>query len=188
MSYGLKRRPDTETIRDAALIYKNFSGEKKKFNPEGDRNFCIMMDEETAAQLQSKGWHIKPVKKREGEEDQEQYYYLKVAVAYQNRPPRAWLITSGGRTLIGEGMISMFDKLDSVRVDLVISAYDWTLPDSGASGRKAYLQSMFFTMYEDELEIEYADIPQMSAVGEGSPREIEPGSRQAYEYDGEIED
>lgn len=158
---------ETETLRDAALIFKNFAGEAKKFNLEGVRNFSVMLGEETALYLLEKGWNVKKLERRE--EDEQQLYHLKVAVNFANRPPRCWLISAGGRTMIGDGMVGMFDKLESVKVDLTISAYDWQL-DTGASGRKAYLQSMFFHMYEDELELEYADIPQLSAVSGGSPK------------------
>jgi hypothetical protein len=173
---------ETVTFRDAAIIFKNFAGESRKFNPEGTRNFSIMIGEQQAADLERQGWNVKPLKRRE--EDDEQYYHLKVAVNFSNRPPRCWLISSGGRTMIGEGMVGMFDQLDSIKVDLTITPYDWKL-DSGASGRKAYLQSFFFHMYEDELELEYADMPQLSAAGEG-PRELEPGSRLGYDFEGEV--
>lgn len=180
------RRRETVTFRDAPIIYKNFTGEKRQFNAEGDRNFSVMMREEDALALELNGWKVKPMKRRD--DDEEQLYHLKVSVAFANRPPRVWLVSSGGRTMLGEGLVGMLDQLDSVKVDLVIVAYDWKMESTGQSGRKAYLQSVFFHMYEDELELEYADMPQLSAAGDSAPRELEPGSRMAYDYEGETED
>lgn len=180
---ALPGRRETVTFRDAAIIFKNFAGEAKKFNAEGVRNFSIMLGEKDAAELEQQGWNVKPLKRRE--EDDEQLYHLKVAVNFANRPPQVWLISSGGRTMIGEGLIGMFDQSDFTRIDLVISAYDWQL-DTGASGRKAYLQSMYATLYEDELALEYADVPQLGAAGDNAPKELEPGARLAYDYEGVV--
>lgn len=182
---ALPGKRETVTFRDAAIIFKNFTGEAKKFNAEGVRNFSVMLGEKDAAELEAQGWNVKPLKRRE--EDDQQLYHLKVAVNFANRPPRCWLISSGGRTMLGEGLVGMMDQLEFTRVDLVISAYDWAL-DTGASGRKAYLQSMFATMYEDELEQEYANVPQLSAAGDGAIKELESGARQDYDYEGVVED
>lgn len=167
----MPRNRETVTIRDAAIIFKNFTGEAKKFNAEGIRNFSVLLGEKDALELEAKGWNVKGLRRQE--EDEEQNYHLKVAVNFAKKPPRVWLVsnvdpTTGigrNRTMLGEGMVGILDQLEATKVDLVISAYDWQL-DTGASGRKAYLQSLFFTMYEDELEQEYADVQQISAVGD----------------------
>lgn len=182
MAMGPRR--ETVTFREASLIFKNFTGEKRQYNAEGDRNFSIMLAEADAAALARQGWNVKPLKRRE--EDDQQLYHLKIAVNFGNRPPRCWLITSGGRTMIGEGLIALFDQVDFIKVDLVISPYDWEM--NGNTGRKAYLQSIFATMYEDELELEYADVPQIAAAGDGATKELESGSRMHYDYEGEVED
>lgn len=180
----MPRRRETVTFRDAPIVFKNFTGEKRQYNNEGDRNFSILLGEREALELKDQGWNVKPLKRRE--EDDQQLYHLKVSVNFTNRPPRCWLVSSGGRTMLGEGLVGTLDQLESVRVDLVISAYDWEV--NGNTGRKAYLQSLFFHMYEDELELEYANVPQMAVAGGDAPREIEPGSRLAYDYEGEIEE
>lgn len=176
---------ETVTFRDTALIFKNFAGEAKKFNKEGERNFSILLSEADALDLEKKGWNVRPLKRRE--EDDEQLYHLKVKVAYANRPPRVWLISSGARTMIGDGLIGMFDHLEFTRVDLVISAYNWQL-DTGASGKTAYLQSMFATMYEDELEQEYADVPQLSTAGDAAPVHTLEAAPDVYTIEGDFEE
>lgn len=181
---GLPARRETVTFEDAAMIFKNFAGEARKFNAEGDRNFCIMLGEQQADELRRSGWNVKQLKRRE--EDDEQYYFLKVKVNFAVKPPRCYLISSGGKTLLGESLIGMMDHLDFTLVDLVISPYDWNV--NGNEGRTAYLQSMFATMYEDELELKYASVPQITSAGDVAPKELEPGARLAYDYEGDVVD
>lgn len=181
---------ETVTFRDAAIIFKNFMGEKRKFNQEGDRNFSILLGEAQAMELQRNRWYVKPLRRRE--EDDEQLYLLKVAVSFANKPPRCWLVSNidpatglgRNKTMIGEGLVGIFDQLEATKIDLTIVAYDWEV--SGNSGRKAYLQSFFFTMYEDELEREYSEVQQIAAAGDGAARELESGSLQSYDYEGEV--
>lgn len=176
---SLVRIRKSETLRDATIIFKNFAGEAKRYNPAGTRNFSVLLGEDAAAALMVDNWNVKALPRKE--EDDQQLYHLKVAVNFANKPPRCWLITSGGRTMIGEGLIGMFDQLEFARVDLTITPYDWKL-DSGDSGRKAYLETMFATMYENELEKEYAGVPQLAAAGDGAPLAIE-GARDWIDAD-----
>lgn len=187
---------ETETFRDAAIIFKNFSGAAKKYNQEGDRNFSLMLGEADAIDMQQQGWNVKPLKRRE--EDEEQLYHLKVKVSFANKPPRVWLVSNidpetgigRSRNILAEGMISILDDLDATKIDLVISPYNWEM--GGKTGRTAYLSSLFFTMYEDELEREYADVQQIGAFGGDKlpARELEaslePGARLAYDFEGEV--
>lgn len=182
---ALPGRRETVTFRDAAIIYKNFAGEAKKYNAEGLRNFSIMIGEKQAADLEANGWNVRPMRRQE--EDVEQLFHLKVKVNFANRPPRVWLISSAGRTMLGEGLVGMMDQLEFTKIDAVVVAYDWKL-DTGATGRTAYLESMFATMYESELELEYADVPQIAVAGGDAPRELESGARKAFDYEGEIVD
>lgn len=155
------------TFRDVSIIFKNFSGEEQKYNREGDRNFSILLGEEDALEMLGKGWNVKPLRRQE--EDDQQLYHLKVSVSFKIRPPRVWMVTNRGqnRTLLGEGLVGMMDHVDLVKTDLVISAYNWEV--SGNSGKKAYLQSFFGHIYEDELELEYADVQQLSSAGDAPP-------------------
>src|SRR3954469_8246662 len=159
---ALPRLRETATFRDARLIYKNFSGKAGKFNMEGVRNFSIMMGEKEGLALKRDRWNVKPMKRQE--EDEEQFFHLKVSVNFDNRPPRIWLVTGLGqyRTMLDEDAVRAIDVLEAVKVDLEIVAYDWTLA-SGESGRKAYLSTLFFHPYESALELEYnnaTELPQ----------------------------
>lgn len=182
--------PREEIIfRHAELIFKNFAGEKRQYNNAGDRNFSLRLNHELAMEMRERhGLNVKELRRKD--EDEEQFYHLKVKVAFENRPPRCWLITNAGtqRTLLGEQLIDMFDDIEAVRVDLTIAPYDWDV--NGNTGRTAYLQSMFYHMYEDPLELEYAHVPQVPSGSHGPAAEIEAGpdtaARQPYDYKGDV--
>lgn len=142
----------TFMVEDARLIFRNFSGKEGQYNREGDRNFSVILDDETANVMLKDGWNVKYLASREeGEEDTP---YIQVAVNFNNRPPRVVMITSTARTHLNEDSVSVLDWADIRTCDLIARAYDWTV--NGKSGTKAYLQSMFITIEEDALERKYA--------------------------------
>lgn len=153
--------PPTETFRNAQIIFKNFSGEPTKFNKDGGvRTFDLVLTEDEATHLRDKGWtSVKPLKDR-FDDDNRQIYTMKVSVSYEHKPPRCWLITEGGtkRNLLNEDLVKTYDQVELEKCDLTITGYDWEV--SGESGRKAYLKSMYAWMLEDELDLEYANIPE----------------------------
>lgn len=146
-------RENLVMIEDARLAFRNFSGNEDKYNRKGDRNFCILLDESVAHQMERDGWNIKSLRGREeGDSDQP---YLQVAVSYKVRPPRIVMITSRGRTVLTEDMVEMLDWVDIKMVDVTLNPYEWTVNDKG--GIKAYLQTMYVTIHEDPLDVKYAE-------------------------------
>ena len=145
------------TIENARILFRNFSGKEGKFNAKGDRNFNVLLDEELANQLKADGWNVKYLKPREGEEDQTPQARLEVKVSYKGRPPRVVLITQTRRTNLDEETIDLLDWAEITNVDLIIRPYQWEV--NGNTGIKAYLQSIYVTIWEDELEAKYADTP-----------------------------
>jgi len=142
----------TFMVEDARLIFRNFSGKESQYNREGDRNFAVILDAETAKIMEKDGWNVKYLDAREeGEEDTP---YIQVAVNFKNRPPRVVMITSTGRTHLDNDSIEVLDWADIQTADLIARGYDWVVGDK--SGTKAYLQSLFVTIEEDELERKYA--------------------------------
>lgn len=148
----------TFMVEDARLVFRNFSGEESQFNRKGDRNFAVILDERTAKEMANDGWNVKVLKAREeGDPDTP---YIQVAVSYKYRPPKITLITSTSRTTVMEEMVGILDWADIQTCDLIARAYEWTVGDK--SGVKAYLQTMFVTVEEDQLERKYA-IPEGGA-------------------------
>lgn len=145
-------RPGSLTIEDARIIFRNFSGAEGMYNRAGDRNFAVVLDSELAERMKADEWNVKYLKPRE--EDEEPTPYVAVAVSWRNRPPTIVLISSKGRTMLDEASVDILDKVDIEKVDLIINPSRWTQP-SGKTGVKAYLQSMYITVFEDDLARKY---------------------------------
>lgn len=146
-------------VEDAHVLFKNFSGEERKFNPAGNRNFSVVVEEESVAnQLKDDGWNVKVLKARD--EDEQDLYYLNVAVSFKNIPPEVWLVTVNegkevSRVKLDEDSIGILDHTRFCNVDLSISPYPWSMQD-GKSGIKAYLRKGYFSMELDRLDAKYA--------------------------------
>jgi len=142
-------------VEDAHIIFRNFAGKEGMYNREGDRNFCILLDEVFATKLDEDGWNVKALRGREeGDPDQP---YLQVSVSFKGRPPKVVIITSRGRTDLSKDEIELLDWADIREVDLIVRPYTWEV--NGKTGIKAYLKSIFVTIEEDELDLKYADTP-----------------------------
>lgn len=142
----------TFMIEEAKIIFRNFAGKEGMYNKEGDRNFSVLLDEETAARMAEDGWNVKQTKEREDGEGGD--WYIPVSLGYKNSPPKVVLITSSARSNLGESSVEVLDYADIQTADLICNAYEWTV--NGKSGIKAYLKSLFVTINEDELERKYA--------------------------------
>lgn len=178
-----KPRRDTLLIDDATIIFRNFAGREGKYNREGDRNFCVLLeDPDVVERMLADSWNVKYLKARESDElDQP---YLQVSVSYRKIPPKIAMVTSRGKTVLEEDMVELLDLVEIDRVDVNINPYEWSV--NGTSGKKAYLKTLYLVVKEDELDLRYAHIPE---IGSGPIRmELEasvPVSRD-YDFEGEI--
>lgn len=149
--------PGRVTVEDARIIFRNFAGREGMYNPEGDRNFAVVLPPELAEALRKDGWNVKQLQARE--EGEEPTPYIQVAVSFKNRPPILKLIggTSLKSTTLDESTCEILDLVDIQKVDLVFSPYRWTVGKGAAAktGIKAYLHAIYVTMIEDELALKY---------------------------------
>lgn len=144
----MSKQIDNIRIDNARIIFRNFAGEERQFNPKGQRNFCVLIDPDHAELLKEDGWNIKVLQPRE-EGDLAQPY-LPVAVRFGSYPPKIVMVTSHGNTPLNEETISNLDTAEIANVDIIIRPYEWE------PGRiKAYVKTMFVTIEEDELEKKY---------------------------------
>ena len=83
-------------VENARILFRNFSGEEKQYNPAGNRNFCVLLDLEMGKLLENDGWNVRWLQpKDEGEQLQP---YIQVKVSYDNIPPKIVLVSKKGKT------------------------------------------------------------------------------------------
>lgn len=143
------------TIENARLIHRNFSGAESRFNPQGNRNFSVILDPELAEELIADGWNVKSRPPRDEQEDT--FYYLPVAVRFDPIKPNIYMVTSRGKTQLDEHNVNLLDSAIIRNADLKIHPRPWET--ATGSGVKAYLRTLYATIEEDELDLKYGDIP-----------------------------
>lgn len=159
---------DEITLRDVRIMWRNFAGEERQFNKEGDRNFAVSLEEPLALELRALGWNIKE-KAMEGGET---LYHLPVNAKMNGRVmPRLFIITESrnSRTQLNEETAMLLDYAEFKMISLTLRPYNWG-PIQGKYGVTAYLKTGYFTIREDPLDQEYAHIP---LEGGDTPLELE---------------
>lgn len=140
-------------VEGAQIIWRNFAGALRDFNPEGNRNFNLVLTPELAEQLAADGWAVREWVPKNVEEGDEPLLLLKVTVSFKNIPPRVVLVTEKTRTQLNENTVAVLDYADIENIDLICVAYNWSA--GGKTGISAYLKTMFVTIREDYLEKKY---------------------------------
>ena len=142
-------------IEGATIIWKNFSGERDKFNP-GKRGFSVVIDDSVMAdELKQEGWNVKERPLQEGADPSEQEWTLPVKLN-MNRYTQVWLIVGNHKTLLNEDTVAQLDVVDIVNCDISIRPYEWEM--SGRTGITAYVDSMYVTIRENKFAEKYADL------------------------------
>lgn len=175
-----RRGDGTLIMEDARIVFRNFAGAEGMYNREGDRNFCVLLEDDLAEDMKRDGWNVKRLKPRD---DAEQgTAYIQVSVGFKGRPPRMVMISSKGRVDLcqpgadgrpREEEAVLLDWADINKVDLIIRPYHWNV--NGNTGVKAYLKSIFVVINEDYLELKYADVPRVELESAAKPIQIEAG-------------
>ena len=153
------RLPNLE-IENAKLFYRNFAGRGSDYNDEGQRNFCVVIDDpEQAQQMAQDGWNVKISKHTDP--DEKPTYYIPVAVDFRNTdrfPVKVYLYTRRSRKLLDESEVGQLDSAEFSNVDLLIKPSRWEKRDRNGVNRgiKAYLKEMHATLEESRFAEKYA--------------------------------
>ena len=155
--------PQPVTLEKVKIIFRNFSGVVDAYNPRGNREFSVVLDEGAGRTLADLGWNVKTRDPRD--EDDAPLIHLPCTVYFGKRPPRIVMVTSTGRkTPLDEDTIGLLDTAWIENVDLIIRPFPWEM--NGRTGIKAAVQTMFVTIQEDELEKKYGYYEEAPEVDE----------------------
>ncbi len=161
--------PRELTLEGVRIRYPNFQGRADTFNQAGRRNFVVLLDDDTASAMKKEGWNVKVLAPRD-ETDTPQAI-MKVNVKYDGKgaPPRVYLITSRGKTLLDEDSVRVVDFAEIDNVDMIIRPWNYDI--NGSQGISAYLKSIYVTMHEDDLMRKYRDVADARAAMAYDPAE-----------------
>lgn len=145
---------NTITFRGAKIVFKNFGGAPTRFSKGGKRTFGLCIEPEMARAMEADDWNIRWPKPRENQED-DLWPTVEVEAPFdRGRPPKIVMITSRGQTRLTAATVGNLDHALFTKCDVIIRARHWD--DGGQHRIKAYLDTMYVTIYENELDREYA--------------------------------
>ena len=140
-------------IDNAKIAFRNFAGAEGKFNPAGNRNFCVFLPEDVAKSMEAEGWNIRWLNSYP---DEPAKGIISVKLNFGNYPPNIILISDGKMTRLDENTVDTLDFAELEKVDLILRGYEWNV--SGKHGIKAYLKTGYFILVVDELAKKYAEM------------------------------
>lgn len=166
---------------DTEVIYHDFRGAPSKFNPRGGRRTVSLelidpqirnrrVDDDfypvSVDKLREDGWRVKTVRKREGEEDTPDRYFLECVISFpqddDRRGPKIFVVNSGDRdengklraNLLSEDSVGILDYAKILRADAEINPYNWEI--KGETGVTAYIDRLYVVIEKSPYDDRYA--------------------------------
>lgn len=150
----MNKRLENLVIENAHVMFKNFSGREDRYNREGERNFCVRIDDmDVVEHLKNDGWNVRVLPPRNP--DDSPSYYIQVKVSYKYYPPKVIMVTRRRQTQLDEESVGSLDFAEISNYDIEISPSPWEI--NGKTGIKAYLKTMYATIVEDAFAEKYAE-------------------------------
>lgn len=135
-------------IRNAKIVLKDFKGRITSKNRNGDKSFCVVInDHDFARQLSAEGWNVKQFKPSD-EYDKEPDYFINVAVSYRGHtPPEVAIVNDDGSLAqLDQESVGILDDTYISSSDVSINQHHWfDEKDNGAEKIKAYLRKLHVT-------------------------------------------
>ena len=135
--------------------FRNFRGEKRKFNDEGKRNFNLALNFDTKVldELAGLGLNIKELGANE-EYGDEPTRFVKVNVAFGGKvPPELYLVSGKNMKELNQMELGLLDGARFTNVDLIIRTYH-----RDEDTCTLYLQKGYFTIEQDPISAKYANL------------------------------
>ena len=119
-------------IENAVITNRNFEGRvEKPYNPNGIKNFSVMIDNETAHILEKDGWNVKFPKTKDPS-DPETSGFLNVTVSYSSprHIPKIIQVTYDAnnkphKVPLNESTVVNIDSAEIQDINLVIHPREW---------------------------------------------------------------
>ena len=138
--------------------FRNFAGEKRKFNDAGKRNFNISIEPELIPELLKDNINVKYFKADLDDEDgDEKPGFVKINVNFGGRKDPEVFVRYGENGKFTELNESLLSKLDTAvfdNVDLIVNPYR-SQDDEGRERVTLYLNKGYFTLHMDPLAAKY---------------------------------
>lgn len=65
-------------IEGAHIMFRNFRGEESKYNRAGDRNFCVLIEDDMdVEQLSNDGWNVRILEPRDDGDEPKHIFRLR---------------------------------------------------------------------------------------------------------------
>lgn len=160
MPINIVKRPNGDVNKieceNVRLIWTNFAGREGKYNPAGNRNFNIVLEESDAKMLQDLGLNVKFHEGRD--ENDPGIYTLQIKINFKSyNPPEIWMKNSHGNAQLDEDSVKMLDPL--VSADAVTESWLSFNLNHYEQFTTAYLQKLLVTVQESDYEARFFDEP-----------------------------
>lgn len=165
--------PEKAELKGYEITFKNFAGRESAngYNRAGNRNFCVVLDDDTAQKMLADGWNVRIKQFDDGSHRNT----LQVAVRYDidRFRPRVVMVTpkSNGKfvkRILDEDTVSELDSANVTSASMILNPSPWHNA-MGNGGIKAYLTTGYFVIEkdpfeddfpsDDEDENDYEDVP-----------------------------
>ena len=153
----------TAVLEDVVILpasWRNFAGERRKYNPQGSRNFNIKLNKEQYDAMLADEW---PVRVRESKDEfDEPLYFMQCKLYFHRDPdtgvetsrgPKVKVITSNGIKDFDNHMVKELDNAEIRSADIMVRQSPWQ--DDGETRYSAYCNELWVTIEESFLERKY---------------------------------
>ena len=151
--------PSKAELKNYKITFKNFSGRESSngYNRAGNRNFCVVLDDDTAQQMLADGWNVRIKEFDDGSHRNT----LQVAVRFDidRFRPTIYKVTpkSNGKfhkLMLNETTVNELDAANVVSASMVLNPSPWHNA-MGNGGIKAYLTTGYFVVEKDPFEDDF---------------------------------
>ena len=132
--------------------FRNFRGEKRRFNDEGKRNFNLVVPDEYLDLLSDMKCNIKELAAKD-EDGEEPLRFIKVNVAFGQYPPHLYLCNKKNKKELLQDELGLLDGAIFDNVDMILRTYH-----RDENSCSLYLNTGFFTIKTDPITAKYESL------------------------------